>query len=340
MSQHLATVLECLTEGSRAPAFSRLTRRTAVGAAFATEADVVAARERPWVLGSGIQGVGIGEKVTAGQCTGVLALRVYVEHKRPEAGLANRVPKTVAVADLAPVVTDVLEIGRLQVELFRDRVRPVMPGCGIGLSSTKAGTLGAFVRRAGEDDLFILSNSHVIADYGLAAIDDPILQPGASDDGTATDKVGTLADVVPFEYTDSGFPNLVDAAIGRIKPQLTQRAFRLLGRQPVGITTNLRRGMRVHKVGRTSDLTTGIVQDVNFRLSISYKKSATQTSRVGFREQVLCTRFTQPGDSGSLVLSTSNRAVGLHFAGSTSASVFNRIRNVLTALRVELVVED
>lgn len=333
----LLLVLDSVTEGAR----GREVRAPAAAGyrTFRAEAAAAEVRHRPWVIGAGIQGVGIGEKITAGQPTGTLALRVYVERKQPVEQLHTSVPREVTVADLAPVVTDVLEIGQLQVELFRDRVRPVMPGCGIGHPTATAGTLGAFVRRPDDDDLFILSNSHVIADYGLAAIDDPILQPGASDDGTCVDEVGKLADVVPFEYSATGFPNRVDAAIARIKPALTEGPIRLLGTQPAGVTTNLRRGMHVHKVGRTSDLTTGIIQDVNFRMSINYKSSPTGQSRAGFREQVLCTRFTEPGDSGALVLSSSNRAVGLHFAGSTSASVFNRIRNVLTALRVDLVVQ-
>ncbi|HSJ46862.1 MAG TPA: hypothetical protein VK923_19480 [Euzebyales bacterium] len=40
------------------------------------------------------------------------------------------------------------------------------------------------------------------------------------------------------------------------------------------------------------------------------------------------------------MLSSSNRAVGLHFAGSPSASVFNRIGHVLDVLDVELVTDE
>jgi hypothetical protein len=35
------------------------------------------------------------------------------------------------------------------------------------------------------------------------------------------------------------------------------------------------------------------------------------------------------------VLNSSNRAIGLHFAGAVSGSVFNRIKHVLRLLRVE-----
>jgi hypothetical protein len=95
--------------------------------------------------------------------------------------------------------------------------------------------------------------------------------------------------------------------------------------------------MKVHKVGRTTDFTLGVVSDIHFRTRISYKRSATRRAPAGLKEQVLCSRFTQGGDSGSLVLNDRGRAVGLHFAGSPSSSIFNRIEHVLNALDIQLV---
>lgn len=42
------------------------------------------------------------------------------------------------------------------------------------------------------------------------------------------------------------------------------------------------------------------------------------------------------GDSGSLGLTLDDVAVGLLFAGSTQATIFNQIENVRTLLRVEV----
>jgi hypothetical protein len=58
---------------------------------------------------------------------------------------------------------------------------------------------------------------------------------------------------------------------------------------------------------------------------------------VGFRDQVLCTRYSASGDSGSAVLNMEKEIVGLHFAGSDSSSIFNRIGHVLDALSIEVV---
>ena len=340
-SDRLELALDCVTDGRPSRVPRSLPAEEFATEAFHAEAEAAAQRAKPWTIGSGVQGVGIGEKVTDGQPTGELALRVYVDRKRPKAKIDNPVPDQVDVADLRGIVTDVIAIGHVEAELFVDRTRPYMPGCGIGHPKVSAGTLGAFVRRNGNDALFALSNAHVLADDGLAARGDPVLQPAADDGGRdATDTVAHLEDFVPFDFADTGFPNLVDAAIARVDGDQIDLAIRLLGRPPAGITTNLRRGMRVHKVGRTTDLTTGIIQDVHLRLSMTYRRTAHDRARVGFRDQVLCTRFTQGGDSGSLVLSSSNRAVGLHFAGSPSASVFNRIGHVLETLDVDLVIGD
>jgi hypothetical protein len=58
-----------------------------------------------------------------------------------------------------------------------------------------------------------------------------------------------------------------------------------------------------------------------------------------FRSQVLCTRYTDGGDSGSVVCDMSGRLVGLHFVGGPTASVFSPIAFVFDALGVELFVD-
>ena len=87
--------------------------------------------------------------------------------------------------------------------------------------------------------------------------------------------------------------------------------------------------MKIVKVGRTTGKTFGVIHDVHFRFAFTYEG----VGRVGFRDQVLCTRYSAPGDSGSLVLDRkSKRAVGLHFASAPQGSVFSPIDAVLEAL--------
>jgi len=324
----LEYVLESVTAGSDAPS-ERMTR--------------FAGQHRTWVCGSGVQALGIGHKITDGVDTGELALRVYVAEKQASRKIEHPVPKRVDGVDGDPVTTDVIEIGQLEAELFTGSADPLLPGIGVGNPlDDNVGTLGAMVRRRSDHALALLSNSHVLARDGLSAIGEEIVQPSTRDGGTPTaDRVARLARFEPFEFTPTGFPNVVDAAIAELDGRRANASeIRLLGHAPRGITKNVRRGMHVHKVGRTSDLTTAIIQDVHFRLHFRLRKSARRRERVGFRHQVMCTRFTAPGDSGSLVLSSSGRAVGMHFAGSMTASIFNRIDHVLNALDVDLVLED
>jgi hypothetical protein len=44
--------------------------------------------------------------------------------------------------------------------------------------------------------------------------------------------------------------------------------------------------------------------------------------------------MSEPGDSGSLILSEDNYAIGLLFAGSDKATVINRIETVFEQLNV------
>jgi hypothetical protein len=49
---------------------------------------------------------------------------------------------------------------------------------------------------------------------------------------------------------------------------------------------------------------------------------------------VLCSRYTDGGDSGSIVVDTdSGKIVGLHFAGANGGSVFSPIQPVMTELK-------
>ena len=50
----------------------------------------------------------------------------------------------------------------------------------------------------------------------------------------------------------------------------------------------------------------------------------------------MTTNISAGGDSGSLVLSLDNVAVGLLFAGSSIATIANQIENVRSLLRVEV----
>lgn len=336
--KNLLLALEFVSEGRKAVVPAALSKETFGTESFQVAAAKLQKKARPWTRGPGIQGLGIGDKITEGKPARSLALRVYVRAKKPNAKVTNRIPKEVDIPSVGRVGTDVIEIGEVKAESFTTRARPARPGCGVGHKDVTVGTFGCLVRLKSKPTggLYILSNSHVLANEGLGQIGDAILQPGPYDEGKpGKDVLARLAAFQPFVFS-SGYDNHIDAAIAKVAASKVHKQIRILNVAPQGVSHTLRRGMRVQKVGRTTDYTMGEITDVNYRLHLSYQKPGGGTGSVGFRDQVLCTRYTAGGDSGSAVLNNSRRIVGLHFAGSPSTSIFHPIRFVFDELGIEL----
>jgi len=55
-----------------------------------------------------------------------------------------------------------------------------------------------------------------------------------------------------------------------------------------------------------------------------------------FKDQIVTTDISAGGDSGSLVTTLDNVAVGLLFGGSSIATIINQIENVRSLLKVEV----
>ena len=283
--------------------------------------------------------LGISEKITKRKATGKLALTFYVEKKISPKKLKadSMIPPTVPEALGGPeaIPTDVIVLGKLRPEV-NVRRNPIEPGNSIGHVEITDGTLGAVVAKG--NTLFLLSNSHVLALSGKGKKGDSIIYPGDADGGAMPDDlVAKLADFKKF-ITGGDFVNHVDCAIA--KPTAARLPDLVSEIKGLGVpkgTIKPKSGMKVVKVGRTTGKTKGEIRDVNFLFTLDYG----EVGEVGFIDQVLCTRYTQPGDSGSLVIDqATGRAVGLHFAGASGGSVFNPIDDVLAALKVELVTKS
>jgi len=295
---------------------------------------------RVWLHSKNVQACGVGSKLVKGDDSGELAIRVYVAQKyKPRAG-QPRIPKTVTVTvpEVGQVPTDVIEIGPLRQQSFHGRLRPARPGIGVGHGDTSAGTIACVVRRRGNDNrLYILSNAHILANSGLANIGDPVYQPAPADaEPSEANILGRLAAFQRLEFSASTFPNRVDAAIASVNATRIRPEIRRLGFQPTRIVTQLERGMRVQKVGRSTDLTYARIEDVNINVATTYPRRNGSRSRAGFSGQIACTRFASDGDSGAAVLSEDGALVGLHFMGSDSLSIFHPIAFVFEALELEL----
>jgi len=299
--------------------------------------DVVTASSS-WLYAPGVIGYGIGSKVS-GDLGSPLALRVYVEVKRPmkDVHLAHRVPKQITVPGIADnVITDVVPIGRQILQSLTSRTRPAVPGSSIGPVTGGTGTFGCVVTdRSNSDITFLLTNSHVIAQAGSGKVGTGVMQPGSDDGGAASDVIATLAKWIPFNF-EVGFNNLFDAAVARITDPLSVTMDIYGIGVPGNVPASPERGMKVQKTGRTSGHTTGEIQDKDYRTFMTYPKPGGGIGNAGFSSQVLCNHYTESGDSGALVTDMTGAPLGLHWCGSDTVSIFSPIQPVLDAFDVNI----
>ena len=87
-------------------------------------------------------------------------------------------------------------------------------------------------------------------------------------------------------------------------------------------------GDRVVKFGRTTGYTTGRCVGINARTNVAYSKG-----NAAFHKQLVIKadrgNFSQPGDSGSLILNAENQPWGLLFAGGGGRTIANPLSEVL-----------
>ena len=213
--------------------------------------------------------------------------------------------------------------------------RPVPIGVSSGQPDVTAGTIGARVVKDGQ--VYALSNNHVFANSNKATVGDNILQPGRADGGTDPDDAfATLDDFEPIQHCQVvPFPcpsNRLDAAIARTTADQLGNATPSAGYgTPRSEIVEARLGMKVQKYGRTTGLTTGLIDGIRATITVGYPGGQAK-----FVDQILISGggFSQPGDSGSLVVTRGSggddrRPVGLLFAGSQFATIANPIDLVL-----------
>ncbi len=218
--------------------------------------------------------------------------------------------------------------------------RPVPIGVSGGQPDVTAGTIGARVSDGGRT--FALSNNHVFANRNDAKRGDDILQPGRIDGGTdPSNSIGTLHDFEPLRFCRllACSNNRIDAAVALTSSDNLGTSTPADGYgEPQTKTTTATLGQAVQKYGRTTGLTTGVVSGINATINVNYN---TGTAR--FVDQILISdgRFSQGGDSGSLVVTRSSggddrRPVGLLFAGSNTHTIANPIDLVLDRFDVAI----
>jgi hypothetical protein len=210
----------------------------------------------------------------------------------------------------------------------RIRHRPIVGGLSIApLNEPSAGTLGCFVRRvsSGTQQIFALSNNHVLADANRLPLGTSIVQPGAEIAHTGASGVfAALSEFVPIQFpTCRATPvsNRIDAAIAVVSDvTLIEQAtiFGIANYVPELATPMP--AMNVIKCGRTTGVTTGVITSTSVRgVQVNYgTRTAPRLTVFDDTIEIIGDNgpFSDLGDSGAVVLEAdTGRPVALLFAG-------------------------
>lgn len=214
-----------------------------------------------------------------------------------------------------------------------------------------AGTIGAVVKRLDDEKFFIMSNNHVLAGCNTIPLGMPILAPWPEDcrpDGCLPRSIARLAAVVALRVGDPQHvkPCEEDLALGALlSPDLVSS---WQGGDdgydtPAEIAEPIS-GMRVKKMGRTTGLTTAVVDTIVFDPTPIPCQTRDFKGNLWFKNIWYLlgshSQFALPGDSGSLVVTEDGKkAVGVLFASSTKGDYGQMIpiSHALKELKVSLV---
>ena len=301
----------------------------------AAEADLLS---RP-----GVTGVDVGYKYVGGQKTDQIAIRVHVAEKKD-------VPPDQAIPDtIDGVITDVLQNtfvpqvlavpeAELPPQVDPKTYNPLEGGISIGPCRSingmlYIGTLGAMVLDNTTSTPMMLSNFHVMCVDNGWQVGDPITQPSRVNGGLCPNNTaGTLQ--------RASLGGQVDCAVATLVTRGSSSSIVDIG--PVAEPAAAVLGMAVRKRGYRTLLTSGIVDGIAMTLIIDY---GNPLGRVTLTNQIVVQpdltrnpKFSQPGDSGSVVVNTAQQVIGLLCAGAFDGTitVVNPIQAVLDAMNISL----
>ncbi len=193
------------------------------------------------------------------------------------------------------------------------------------------GTAGALLQDSGGGK-YALSNNHVFARSDQAAVGEQIIQPGLIDVGCRASSATVIGSLSPYPRLGTN----VDAAAAALNSGTMDATGFIEDVGHVSGTAAAGIGQSVAKSGRTTGLTTGVVEAVNATVSVQYQRGCGQGKKfvVSYQNQIVTSGgMIAGGDSGSLLVDSSCRAVALLFAGdSTGRAIGNPIDEVLTKL--------
>lgn len=334
-----------------------------------SKTDIVSAKRaiRPYLFDCGrrdsfplIHAVGTSTKLVHGVDTGCPCVTFHVLEKCSRSKLSR---EEILPSDIQGIPTDVVQsrqtyfsssmVDDARSATFerslrrRQTQRPVCGGISAAHRHVNSGTIACFCRStsptAALSTVYVLSNNHTFAMFNEAKIGDPLYQSAPIDGGTSREHFANLSRYVPIHY-GSGAWNRVDAAIGKLIRDVEFSSEvcsigRILGK------TRAHEGMKVAKHGRNTGYTEGVVTSNSYDACVGLdyrnpRKVAFFEEQIRIEPSGPCRCFAQGGDSGSLIVDrSSNKAIGLYFAGAQDGSygLASHIEDVAQDLEIELI---
>jgi hypothetical protein len=256
-------------------------------------------------------------------------------------------PELDAIRRQARGEIDVRYIGRVAKRALpwhQRQNRPLRIGGSIGHVDVTAGTLGAFVRSREDAGTLILSNNHVLANENRSKAGDPIIQPGALDQGANPgDRVASLLRFVRLRRHAANRLDCAVASVGK-NVKFSVRTLAGLGKLAGLGPELLDEGAPVAKVGRTTGTTRGRVTAFEMdNVIVAYDMGEVKFDNQIEIEGAEGGAFSDGGDSGSLIVDAGVQGVALLFSGSDQGGAnghgltyANPLRQVLDELKVDL----
>lgn len=291
----------------------------------------------------GVTAVDVGYKYVNGQRTNEIAIRVHVAKKKKAVDKKDMIP-----AEINGIKTDVIE-GTYDPQIVSEKknltfdaqadttnYRPLQGGISIGPDRSVgglvfAGTLGCMVTDNTNGRVMMLSNFHVMCIDNSWHPGDQMNQPSLIDTGTHASGVGTLLRAVLSSH--------VDGAVANINPAIGKQAS-VVSIGNVAGTASAVLGAAVRKRGRTTLLTFGFIDGLNASVNVNYGGAIgtrTLTNQITIATDTAHNpMFSDHGDSGSVIMDSSNNVVGLLFAGSGPRTIANPIAFVESELNVRV----
>ena len=306
------------------------------------------AAEKKILSMKGVTGIDVGYKYVGGKRTDEIAIRVHVAKKVKGLSKAESIP-----GNIDGIQTDVLQNvfepqymkvkpeDMISAQADTGAYSPLKGGVSIGPDRVIGGyvfvgTLGAPVVDIATNKTMLLSNFHVMCVDTGWHVGDVMDQPGRVDGGSIANRVATLSRGVLSSHVD-GAVSLLDAGKSTVCEIVDIGTIR--GTAAAVLNAPVR------KRGRTTLLTYGFVDAINATISINYGGAIgtrTLTNQIGVRPDTAHNpKFSDHGDSGSVVVDANNKVVGLLFAGNTSCYTYmNTINFVLSELNIRMCVKS